>query len=255
MENRKTLILVSNDDGVQAPGLHYLIECVKKNADVIVVAPDDHRSGQSSAITVNSPLMVHEHTNFDGAKVYSVNGTPVDCIKLAMHAIVPRKPDLMVCGINHGTNAGNCVLYSGTMGAVLEAASVGIPSIGFSLLHYALEADFSKCGPIVEQTVAAVLKNGLPDRVCLNVNIPAKCTPKGLKIVRAAHSYWTEEYADYTTPHGQPCYWLTGKLENKEIDNPATDLYWLDREYATAVPVSVDQTAISAIDRIANILH
>lgn len=253
MDTKKPLILVCNDDGINAPGIHYLIECIKKNADVVVVAPDAPRSGQSSAITVNAPLLLKEHTNFDGAKVYSVSGTPVDCVKLAMHAIVPRKPDLMVCGINHGTNAGNCVLYSGTMGAVLEAATVGIPSIGFSLLHHSIKADFSKCGPVVEKICAAVLEKGLPEGVCLNVNIPAQCTPKGIKVLRASRGFWTEEYENYTTPHGQPFYWLTGRFENQEPDNPATDIYWLDREWVSVVPVSVDQTAVNAIPEITSL--
>lgn len=247
MTNNKPLILISNDDGIHAPGIHYLIERMKHHGEVIAVAPDAPRSGQSSAITVDAPLFLKEHHNFDGARVFSVSGTPVDCIKLALHAVVPRKPDLMVCGINHGTNAGNCVLYSGTMGAVLEAATVGIPAIGFSLLHHSIKADFSKCADTVHAVTTAVMKNGLPDGVCLNVNIPALCTPKGIKVVSAAKGHWTEEFADYTTPHGQPYYWLTGKFENLEPDNDTTDIYWLDRQYSTVVPVSVDQTATRSL--------
>lgn len=250
MDSHKPLILLSNDDGIQAPGLHYLIECMKSKAHLIVVAPDSPRSGQSSAITVDKAIRITPHTNFDGAEVYSISGTPVDCIKIAMHAIVSRKPDLMLCGINHGTNAGNCVLYSGTMGAVLEAATVGIPAIGFSLLHHSLHADFSQCAPIVNRISEYVLHQGLPNGVCLNVNIPAKCTPKGIKVCRAAKGHWTEEYADYTTPSGKPFYWLTGQFVNEEPDATDTDMHWLDRQYASVVPVSVDQTAINAISQI-----
>ena len=254
MDNNRPIILVSNDDGITAPGLRHLIKCVSRYGKVIAVAPDAPRSGQSSAITVESPLKVTRHDDYEGAEMYSVSGTPVDCIKLAMHAIVPRKPDLMVCGINHGTNAGNCVLYSGTMGAVMEACTVGITAVGFSLLHHSWKADFSECGPIIDAICQPLLTKRLPDGVCLNVNIPAKCKPKGIKVVKAARGHWTEEYKDYTTPSGKPFYWLTGKFVNKEPDNDATDMYWLDRENATVVPVSTDQTATDSINSLTEIL-
>lgn len=248
-------ILICNDDGISAPGIHYLIERAKKFGHLTVVAPDAPRSGQSGALTVNSPLTITPHKDLDGAEVFSVSGTPVDCVKLALHAIVREKPDLMLCGINHGTNAGNCVLYSGTMGAVLEACSNGIPAIGYSLTHHSWDADFSECGPIVDRLTEAVIRDGLPGGVCLNVNIPARCKPLGIKAVRAANGYWTEEYEEYTSPHGKPFYWLTGHFENQEPDNPATDEYWLARQWATAVPVEVNPSALAAIPTIENLLR
>lgn len=254
MTKDEPLILISNDDGVHAPGLHYLINCVRSLGHVIVVAPDAPRSGQSGALTVNAPLTITRHDGYEGAEVYSVSGTPVDCVKLALHTIVPRKPDIMLCGINHGTNSGNCVLYSGTMGAVLEACSDGIPAVGYSLLHHSLKADFSQCGPFVLRITQAVLRSGLPEGVCLNVNIPAKCTPVGMKVLRAANGCWTEEYAEYTSPHGQPFYWLTGHFENYEPDNAETDEYWLARQWVSIVPVEVNPTAVAAIPAVENIL-
>lgn len=256
MSNRP-LILITNDDSVEAPGLHHLINCVSALGDVMAVAPAHPQSGQSSSITVNTPLRLALVERYSTAEVpvYSVTGTPVDCIKLAMHALIPgRRPDLILSGINHGSNAAINILYSGTMGAVLEGCVLGIPSVGFSLLSHSLKADFSETTPFVTDIAGRVLERGLPAGICLNVNIPAKCTPKGVKVVRGARGHWTEEYADYTDPHGKPFYWLTGRFANDEPDNPDTDEYWLKREWVTVVPARPDQTALDAIDQINNLI-
>lgn len=239
----KPLILISNDDGVDAPGLHRLIETVKDLGEVWAVAPAAAQSGQSSAFTTNSLLRIKEHAGYDGAHVLSVSGTPVDCVKLAMHCIVPRKPALLLSGINHGSNAGNSVIYSGTMGAVFEGCMQGIPSVGYSLLHHSWKADFSECLPLIAKITREVIARGLPERVCLNVNFPARVKIEGLRTVRAARSYWTDEYQAYTDPHGKEFYMLTGRQVNTEPDDPATDLYWLDRNYATIVPCTASQNA------------
>ena len=254
MEQSKPLIFISNDDGVEAPGLRHLIECVRNLGEVIAVAPSAPRSGQSSAITVDAPLRITECPGFDGAKVYSVSGTPVDCVKLGLHALVPRKPDIMLSGVNHGSNSGNSVIYSGTMGAAMEACLVGIPAMGFSLLHHSIAADFSHTTPYIIDFTKKVLESGLPEQVCLNVNIPAKCVPKGFKVVKAARGYWTEEYKEYKDPSGKPFYWLTGRFVNSEPDNDETDEYWLDRKYVTVVPVQPDQTCSSAVQLISSML-
>lgn len=246
MTERK-LIFITNDDGVTAPGIRHLTSLVKDYADIIVVAPDGPRSGQASAITVETPLRIKEIEKSDGISIYSVNGTPVDCVKLGMHAIVPRRPDLLLSGINHGSNAGNCVVYSGTMGAAIEGCLIGIPSIGFSMLSHSWKADFTPCDRIVKAIVKSVLSNGLPQDVCLNVNIPAGCTPQGLKVVRAASGHWTEEYREYQSPGGRPFYMLTGQFVNHEPDSDETDEYWLKRDYATLVPVKPDPTATHII--------
>lgn len=248
------LILISNDDGVKAPGLHKLIQWARPFGEVWAVAPAEPRSGQSSAITVNTPLRIAEHPEYDGAKVHSVTGTPVDCIKLAMHHIVPRRPALILSGINHGSNAAVNNIYSGTMGATMEGGIIGIPSIGYSLLNHSPRADFSPLTPFITEITKNVLANGLPDGICLNVNCPTGCVPEGVKVVRAARGRWTEEYADYASPHGKPFYWLTGKFHNEEPDNPETDEYWLARNYGTIVPIRPDQTAADKIDAIKSIL-
>ena len=195
---------------------------------MVVVAPDTPQSGKSSAITVNTPLYVNEHAPIDSAKVFTTSGTPVDCVKLAMFAVLDRKPDLLLSGIN--------------------------PSIGYSLLSHSPNADFDPTTPFIEEITQKVINHGLPDGICLNVNFPAKCTPLGLKVVRAAKSHWTEEYATYATPHGKTFYWLTGKLFNGEPVNPETDEYWLARQYGTVVPIRPAQSATDQIPTISRIL-
>lgn len=252
-ESKHPLILVTNDDGIQAPGIRCLVDCVSAHGDVIVVAPEEPQSGKSSAITVESPLRIRSHADIGGAKVYSVSGTPVDCVKLALHAIVPRKPDLLVSGINHGSNSGTAIIYSGTMGAVLEGCMVGIPSIGFSLLHHAIEADFSLSMPFVDSIVKHTLSLPLPPYICLNVNIPAKVVPEGVKVCMAARGHWIEEYKRYEDPSGRPFYMLTGHFENAEPDSTDTDEYWLGRQYISVVPVTPDQNAAAFVSDLAAI--
>lgn len=253
MKNTRPLIFISNDDGVKAPGLHTLIDTVSTIGDVIAVAPAEPRSGQSSAITVDAPLRISECSSRKGVAIYSVSGTPVDCVKLGLHTLfTDRRPDIMLSGINHGSNSGNSVIYSGTMGAAMEAAMVGIPSVGFSLLHHSIAADFSHALPYISQITRVVLERGLPQGLCLNVNFPAQCEILGLKVVRAAKGHWTEEYKEYSDPQGKPFYWLTGKFVNAEPENPETDEYWLDRQYASVVPVRLDQSAADAIPAISD---
>lgn len=253
----KPLILICNDDGIAAPGIHELARVAQQMGEVYIVAPAAPQSGMSSAMTVNNPLRIVQHDNNDyndNVRIFSVSGTPVDCVKLAMHHIVPRRPDLMLCGINHGSNAGNNLIYSGTMGAVMEACMIGIPAIGYSLMHHSLKADFSQAIPLVEKITRAVMASGLPEGVCLNVNFPAMVTIEGLKVVRSAKSHWSEEYKEYIDPHGKPFYWLTGAQINDEPDATDTDLYWLGKNYATIVPATPDQTNVTAIASIQSII-
>ena len=240
-------ILICNDDGIQSKGIHELVDLVHDLGDVYVVAPDGARSAQSSAMTVNAALRITEHEPYNGARMFSVNGTPVDCVKLAMHRVLPARPDLMLSGINHGSNAGNSIIYSGTLGAAFEACMQGIPSIGYSLLSHAADADFSECRSYIRDITLKVIEHGLPADVCLNVNFPARTAIRGLRVCRAARSHWTEEYAEYQDPHGNPFYWLTGKLINDEPGATDTDLYWLSQQYATIVPATPEQTALAAI--------
>lgn len=251
--DKKLLILITNDDGVNAPGIHRLCDYVKQFGEVYIVAPAVAQSGMSSAITVSSQLTVNRHDDYNGAQVYSVSGTPVDCVKLALHCIVPRKPDLLLSGINHGSNSGTAVTYSGTMGAVLEGCMAGIPSVGFSLLHHSIKADFDLAQGYIRQIVEKVLNEGLPDYTCLNVNIPAMSVPKGIRTCRAARGHWSEEYVRYLAPDGSPFYRLTGRFCNEEPGATDTDEYYLAEKYISLVPVCPDQTAYPAIPGMAKI--
>lgn len=239
------LILVSNDDGITAGGVHALIDALLEFGDVVCVCPDSPRSGQSMAITVNDPLRVTRLPDYHGAKMYKVNGTPVDCIKLAMHTLLPRRPDLVVSGINHGSNASINVLYSGTMGAAMEGCAFGIPSVGFSLTDHSLSASFAHCIPFVRHIVEWTLRMGLPEGVCLNVNIPVTLSlPERCRVVRACRGNWSDEYKEYVDPHGGKFYWLTGRFENEEPDATDTDEYCLAHGVVSVVPTMIDRTAV-----------
>lgn len=241
----RPLILVSNDDGYQARGVRELMKRLKDKGEVIGVCPDAPRSGQSMAITVNDAIRVTRMEDVDGMPMYKVNGTPVDCVKLAMHVVLGgRKPDLVVAGINHGSNASINVLYSGTMGATFEGCAFGIPSIGFSLTDHSPNADFGPCMPFVDRVCDAVLKNGLPEGLCLNVNIPdSEVRPTDMRVVRACRGNWSDEYAEYSDPHGQKFYWLTGKFRNDEPEATDTDEWCLRNGIVSVVPTLLDRTA------------
>lgn len=239
----KPLILVANDDSYNAPGVHALVERMALLGDVVAVCPASPQSGQSMAITVNSPLFVKELGDFHGAQGYAVSGTPVDCVKLAMHHILPRTPQLVVAGINHGSNSSVNVLYSGTMGAVMEGCAFGIPSIGFSLCNHSLDADFGHCLPAVDHLAKAVLEHSLPPGICLNVNFPkVSASPSTMRLCTPCRGKWNDEYQKYTDPHGHPYYWLTGVFENEEPENEATDQWSLEHGLISVVPVSIGRT-------------
>lgn len=240
----KPLVLISNDDGIEAGGVHALIDYIADMADIVCVCPDSPRSGQSMALTVAGALRINPLPPYMGAKMYSTNGTPVDCVKLAWHTVLDRKPDLVLAGINHGSNAAINVVYSGTMGAVFEGCAFGIPSIGFSLTTHDPQADFERCRPFVRALVKGVLAHGLPEGVCLNVNIPAKGdAPTSMKLARACRGNWSDEYVPYTDPSGKPFYMLAGHFDNLEPDATDTDEWLLHHGVVSVVPACLDRTA------------
>lgn len=248
-ENKRPLILISNDDGIDARGVHALIDFVSEFGDVICVCPDGPRSGQSMAITVNGALRITRLNDYNGVEMYKVNGSPVDCVKLAIYVSLNRRPDLVISGINHGSNAAINVVYSGTMGAAFEGCAFGIPSIGFSLTDHSHDADFEPCKPFVKAITKAVLENGLPQDVCLNVNIPnSEVPPTEMRLVRACRGNWSDEYQEYTDPSGKPFYWLTGKFTNEEPEATDTDEWCLANGIVSVVPVKLDRTAPMTTD-------
>lgn len=247
----KPTILITNDDGINAGGLRYLISIMRKIGNVVVVASKGSMSATGHAITVRSPLRLEKITEEEGYKEYQCNGTPVDCMKLGEQIVIRKKPDLLVSGVNHGSNASINVIYSGTMAAVLEGCIAGIPSIGFSLLDYDGNADFSDCGSFIKEISEKVLETGLPDGICLNVNIPAISSEKikGTRICRQSKAKWVEEFDERKDPHSKDYFWLTGRFE--KLDNePDTDQWALDNNYVSVVPMHYDFTAHRAIDTL-----
>lgn len=245
----KPLILVTNDDGITAPGIRALIEVMKELGDVVVVAPDSPQSGMGHAITINSMLHLERvYIDEGNQEEYSCSGTPADCVKLAVREILKRKPDLCVSGINHGSNSSINVIYSGTMSAALEAGIEGIPAIGFSLLDYNYNANFEVAKKYAKTIAKNALENGIPEQVVLNVNVPnlPEKDMKGIKVCRQAKANWEEEFDKRQSPQGKDYYWLTGKFVNLDHGDD-TDEWALENGYISVVPVQFDLTAHHAI--------
>jgi len=239
----KPVILITNDDGVTAPGIMNLVEAVKDLGKVVVVAPDKPQSGMGHAITIGQPLRLHKANVFGDIEAYSCTGTPVDCVKLAVDKILHRKPDLCLSGINHGANHSINVIYSGTMSAAVEAAIESIPSAGFSLLDYSIEADFTGARKYVRMVVEKMLATKMEKHTVLNVNIPALPAEalKGFKLCRQAYAKYEEDFMERQDPHGRKYYWLTGEFVN--FDNGKdTDVWALANGYISIVPVQFDMT-------------
>jgi len=251
--NKDRLILVSNDDGVEAKGLKTLIDVASRFGKVVVVAPAEAMSGMSHAITIKNPLRAKRLQKSSSHEIYSCQGTPVDCVKLALNQLLHgRVPDLVLSGINHGSNSSSSVVYSGTMAVAMEGCINQIPSIGFSLLSYDPDADFSTAGRIAEKVIDNVINNGLPNGVCLNVNVPDVSFEKvkGIKVCRQAKGLWKEEFVKRVDPHQAEYYWLTGYYLNLEEESDDTDEHALANDYASVVPIKIDMTAYNAMDEI-----
>ncbi|QQR97743.1 MAG: 5'/3'-nucleotidase SurE [Sphingobacteriales bacterium] len=250
---QRPVILVSNDDSINAPGIKALVEVAKKFGDVVVVAPDSPQSGMGHAITIHEPLRLNKIGIFEDVEAYQCSGTPADCVKIAIDKILHRKPDLCISGINHGSNASINVIYSGTMSAAMEAAIDGIPAIGFSLLDFAFDADFTAAKHYAEIVIRELLNNGLPNACLLNVNIPKMSLQdiKGMRVCRQAVAKWEEEFDKRVDPNGSAYYWLTGKFENKDKGED-TDVWALDNGYVSIVPVQFDLTNYHGITFINN---
>jgi len=247
MTKNKPTILVVNDDGITAPGIKALMEVMMEIGRVVVVAPDSPQWGMGHAITIGKPLRLDKVDIYEGVEMYRCSGTPVDCVKLAVTKVFGgKKPDLCVSGINHGLNNSINVLYSGTMSAAVEGAIESIPSIGFSLDDYTLQADFRHCLKWVKELALMVLANQLPVNTLLNVNFPNIKDIKGIKICRQANAKWAEEFDERMDPHNRPYYWLTGVFQMNDMGED-TDVWALEHGYASVVPVQFDMTAHHAI--------
>jgi 5'-nucleotidase len=254
MNSNRPIILVTNDDGITAAGIQNLAYLMKELGDVIIVAPDSPQSAMGHAITIAKPLRLEKVDLYEGIQSYQCSGTPVDCVKLAVNKILHRKPDLLVSGINHGSNSSINILYSGTMSAAMEGAIEGIPSIGFSLSDFSANANFQPTHKYILSIAKNVLENGLPKSTLLNVNFPLvqKFNElKGVKICRQAVAKWQEEFDERLDPHKRKYYWLTGVFELND-EGQDTDEWALKNNYVSVVPVQFDLTAYDAIKELAN---
>ena len=239
----KPIILITNDDGINAPGIMNLVESVKDLGKIVVVAPDKPQSGMGHAITIGQPLRLHKVNVFGDIEAWSCTGTPVDCVKLAVDKVLHRKPDLCLSGINHGANHSINVIYSGTMSAAVEAAIESIPSAGFSLLDYNIEADFSGARKYARIIVEKMLETKMDKHTVLNVNFPSVPAEllKGIKICRQAYAKYEEDFIERQDPHGRMYYWLTGEFVNFDKGKD-TDVWALANNYVSLVPVQFDMT-------------
>lgn len=249
MERKKPRILISNDDGVDAKGINELVKFLRPLADLVVMAPDSARSGMACAITASRPVTYSLVRKEEGLTIYKCTGTPVDCVKLACYDLPDACPDLIIGGINHGDNAAVNVHYSGTMGIVIEGCLRGIPSIGFSLCDHSPDADFEPGRHYIQTITREVLSKGLPEGVCLNVNIPLASKLKGVKICRQTVGRWENEWEKRHRPQGSPYFWLTGDfVEHEEAED--SDRWALKHGYVAITPTKIDMTAYEWMDEM-----
>jgi 5'-nucleotidase len=253
MENKsEKLILVTNDDGYYATGIKRLSEIAGKFGKVVVVAPESSQSGMSHSVSLNTPLYLTKYEEKNGHLGYICSGTPADCVKIALHEVLERKPDLILSGINHGSNASVSAIYSGTIAAAREGSLNGVPSIGFSLLDHSPDADFESACHYAKIVIDLLLKNGIPTKSCLNVNIPNVSIDKikGIKICRQTQGKWVEEFDHRTNPSNKDYYWLTGRFSNFEPLAEDTDEWALENNYVSIVPMEVDLTSYHMLDEL-----
>lgn len=254
---KKPFILVTNDDGIDAPGIQFLISVAASFGDVVVVAPYEGMSGMGHAITIKTPLRYRLLAPNGVSMMAVVYGTPVDCVKVAVRKLLTQKPDLLLSGVNHGSNASVNTIYSGTMAAAFEGAMAGIPSVGFSLLDYDHQAPMEHLRPFLSQIIKETIQNGLPINTCLNVNIPAggeNGSIKGIKLCRQALGYWHEAFEERLDPHQQPYIWMSGEFVCLDKGED-TDLYALEDNWISLVPMHFDFTAPNSFSHFAHWKH
>lgn len=252
MENKRPFILIANDDGYEAKGINCLIEMVRDYGDVLVCAPEGPRSGMACAFSATTPLTLTLQRKECGVEVWSCNGTPVDCVKMALAELCPRKPDMVIGGINHGDNGSVNTHYSGTMGVTMEGSMKYIPSVAFSLCDHRADADFQPMEPLIRQITQRVLNEGLPQGVCLNVNFPLVSEYKGVRVCRMAKGTWANEVSKCHHPRGYDYWWMVGHYHNDEPEAEDTDNWALNHGYVAITPTRVDVTAYEAMESIKN---
>lgn len=255
----KRLIFLTNDDSYLSKGFRAAVNLAREFGDVVAIAPDKVQSGMSQAITINQPLFIRQVEKSEGVEIYAFSGTPVDCVKVAFdHIYSERKVDLVLSGINHGSNAAVNVMYSGTMGAAIEGSFYGIPSIGLSLDDHDSDADFEGAVEVGRKVISDILNStdSLPRPLCLNVNVPrcAASELQGVRLCRQTKGFWREEFYSRQDPHGREYYWLTGAFQNAEPEAEDTDEWALAHNYASVVPIQVDMTDYHTLNKLGDII-
>ncbi len=250
MENQRPLILISNDDGIRAKGISELIRALRPLGEIVVMAPDLPRSGAACALTTKEPVHYQLVRKDVGVTVYSCSGTPVDCVKMAFHTVLDRKPDLVVCGINHGDNSSVNVHYSGTMGGVIEGSLKGVDSVAFSLCNHEPDADFEPMLPYIRKIAEQVLEEGLPLLTCLNVNFPDVKEFKGVRVCKQAKGDWINEWESISYREGAHYFWLTGEFVCSNTEDEQSDHWALANGYVAITPTTVDVTDYSIIEKL-----
>ena len=248
----KPLILIVNDDGYEARGLWAMVKAAKPYGELVIITPDGPRSAMGHAITANDPLRINQYTNEEGIPYYRTNGTPADCVKLGQRVILKnRQIDLVLSGINHGSNSSASIIYSGTMAAAIEASFDNIPAMGISLLDYSPNANFEAATVIAGDLIKQVLNNPFPEHICLNVNIPKVSLQeiKGIRVTRQAFGCWHEDFEKREDVYGRTYYWMSGELLDKE-DKEGSCQWSLNHNYVSVQPVQFDMTAYQHINTL-----
>ena len=251
------LILVTNDDGYDSKGLAAAVEVARSFGRVVVVAPETTQSGMSQAITMYNPLYLRRVREEEGLEIYAFSGTPVDCVKMAFDYLLrDERVDLVISGINHGSNSAVNVLYSGTMGAAIEGSFYGCPSVGLSLDDHRGDADFDAASAYGKRIVGDILAAEIELPLCLNVNVPVGRpeTIKGIKLCRQNRGFWREEFYRHEDPRGREYFWLTGEFVNGEPGAEDTDEWALANNYVAVVPVQTDLTDYRQLSGLQNVL-
>lgn len=246
-DTEKPLLMITNDDGVAAPGIKVLTNVALRYADVVVVVPDGSNSGKSHSFTVMDELRVRKCTGFGKATCYAVKGTPVDCAKLGFYGLVPRRPAAVLSGINHGSNTAISVHYSGTLGAAREAAMMGVPGIGFSFANSDENADMTEAARVADAVIDAFFRGQLPKSNFLSVNIP-RGDVKGIRMTRMAMGRWVEKPIHFRSPVGQDLYWLDGSFHDFDKDANDTDEAAIAQGWAAITPFMIDVTDYDVLE-------
>lgn len=251
IRSMKPIILITNDDGINAKGLGAAIDTCRGLGRLVVVAPEESHSGMSHSLTITRPLSLRQITDEPDLSIYACTGTPVDCVKIAIDMLMDNNPSLLVSGVNHGSNSNISVVYSGTMGAASEGILYGIPSVGLSLQDHSPNADFEAAKHFGRIIIDKLLASG-ETHTCLNVNFPKIPLQdiKGIKACRQTKGCWHEEFDKRVDPHGREYYWLAGKFFNEEPEATDTDEWALENGYVSVVPVQLDMTDYKALENI-----